>query len=145
MRDMKEGINKAIDSYDEHGVYVELTAREKELIEYGYIQCSLHIGYDMCTKGESFILGLQEMVIKNEAILQEENENSIYGICERILNITEDEIKEIEQIYTEQLNYVHTFKLATQKKQHKLGEYNKKVIDKLKDVKLFIEKGKTEE
>jgi hypothetical protein len=71
MRDMKQGINKAIDSYDEHGVSVELTDHEKELIEYGYVQCALQIGCDIVTKGESFMAGLQKMVVENDALKAE--------------------------------------------------------------------------
>lgn len=84
MRDMKEGINKAIGNYEEHGVYIELTAREKELIEYGYIQCSLHVGYDMMTKGENFIMGLQEMILENDEFKKKlENYKGIIEIIAR--------------------------------------------------------------
>ena len=61
MRDGREGINKAINEYEEHGIKVELTDKEKELIEYGYIQCMLQVGYDIGASNESFICGLQEL------------------------------------------------------------------------------------
>lgn len=142
MRDGKEGIKKAINDYDEHGVKVELTEREKSFIEYGYVQCMLQVGYDIATKSESFISGLQEMVIKNETILQEESENSIYGICEKVIAITNEEIKEIETICQEQINYISPLKMKTTKKQNDLGKYNKKVLDKLIQLKKLIENGK---
>lgn len=69
MRDMREGINKAIGLQEEditiHGG-TELSAHEKELIEHGYIQCALQIGSDIGMKSESFMGGLQEMVSENE-------------------------------------------------------------------------------
>lgn len=41
-----DGLNKAINEYEEHGISVELTEREKEMIEYGYTQALLHKGYE---------------------------------------------------------------------------------------------------
>jgi NTP pyrophosphatase (non-canonical NTP hydrolase) len=63
MKDMKNAINKAIDNYEDHGVKIEISEREKEFIEYGYIQCALQIGFDIMTKSESFISGLQQLTI----------------------------------------------------------------------------------
>lgn len=76
MRDMKQGINKAIADYEEDvklksGEELKdwnLSDESKELIEHGYIQCSLQIGYDIVTKGESFMVGLQEMVLENDEL-----------------------------------------------------------------------------
>lgn len=71
MRDMKEGIKKAIDQYEEDEIRKgrrKFTEHEKELIEYGYVQCSLQIGYDIVSKGESFMAGLQEMVLENDKL-----------------------------------------------------------------------------
>ena len=71
MRDMREGFKKAIDQYEEDEVRIcgnPLSEREKELIEYGYIQCSLQIGYDIISKSESFMDGLQEMVLENDEL-----------------------------------------------------------------------------
>ncbi|WP_312448208.1 hypothetical protein [Lacrimispora sp.] len=67
MRDMKEGIKKVIDMLEEDEIRkgrCHLTDSQKELIEYGYIQCSLQIGYDVVSKGESFMAGLQEMALE---------------------------------------------------------------------------------
>lgn len=145
MRDMKEGINKAIELQEEdikiHGG-TELSVRDKELIEHGYIQCALQIGTDIGMKNESFMIGLQEMVLRDATRKEEDAENQIYIILEKILEITPDEIKEIEDICNEQLNYSHPFKMATAEKQHKLGEYNKKVLDKLLALKNILEIGK---
>ncbi|MTK08427.1 MAG: hypothetical protein F8N38_15245 [Hungatella sp.] len=69
MRDMKEGIRKVTKQYEEDEVRINntsLSEKEKELIEYGYVQCSLQIGYDIVSKGDSFMVGLQEMVLKND-------------------------------------------------------------------------------
>ena len=141
MRDMKEGIKKAIDNYDEHGVSVELTEREKELIEYGYVQCALQIGYDIASKGESFMAGLQEMVLKCAAIDKADEENKIYDICGKVLAITEEEVKEVRAIAEKQKAYMHPFKLATANRQHELGEYNDRVINKLLELKEVIKSG----
>ncbi|WP_313069896.1 hypothetical protein [Lacrimispora sp.] len=73
MRDMKEGIKKVIDLLEEDKIRkgrCHLTDGQKELIEYGYIQCSLQIGYDIVSKGESFIAGLQEIVLENDNFLK---------------------------------------------------------------------------
>lgn len=36
------------------------------MIEYGYVQCSLQIGFDIVSKGDSFMVELQEMVLQND-------------------------------------------------------------------------------
>jgi|GEM_PF-2969073 len=93
MRDMREGINKAIEAQQEdikiHGG-AELSDRDKELIEHGYIQCALQIGSDIGMKKESFITGLHEMVlstayIKSKLKVFEVNEGDI------VLAFSEDE------------------------------------------------------
>lgn len=69
MRDMKEGIRKVTKQYEEDVVRINntiLSEKEKELIEYGYVQCSFQIGYDIVSKGDSFMVGLQEMVLRND-------------------------------------------------------------------------------
>lgn len=69
MRDMKDGIKKSIVQYEEDEVRTggsSLSEREKELIEYGYVQCSLQIGYDIVSKDDCFMVGLQEIVLENE-------------------------------------------------------------------------------
>lgn len=69
MRDMEEGIRKAIKQYEEDEIRINnsvLSEKEKGLIEYGYVQCSLQIGYDIVSKGDSFMVGLQELVLQND-------------------------------------------------------------------------------
>jgi len=144
MRDMREGWNKAITNYEDGESYklqeeVRLSDRDKEMIEYGYIQCSLQIGYDIVSKGESFMIGLQEMVLENEALKVTDRNNKIYSICEKVLTVSEDEIKEIDEICQKQINYISPLKMKTMRKQRKLGEYNKKILDKIIDLKKLLE------
>ena len=67
--------------------------------------------------------------------------NKIYEICEMVLEITDEEIKEIRDIAEGQKSYIHPLKLATQRWQHQLGEHNDRVIDALINLKTEIEKG----
>lgn len=75
MRDGKEGIKKAITDYEESEQYIrkdttwKLTEEEKELIEYGYVQCMLQVASDIGNKSESFITGLQEIVLGNRTVM----------------------------------------------------------------------------
>jgi hypothetical protein len=55
--------------------------------------------------------------------------------------LTEDDFKEATDIAEEQKNYIHPLKMATAKWQHELGEYNIKVINKLRELKTLIESG----
>lgn len=126
MRDGKEGINKEISDYEEHGKQVELTEREKSLIEYGYVQCMLQVGYDIGTKSESFICGLQEMVLELDSrrkldILNRlevtdwdcDSESLIYVLVKnselnklqlRLIGATEEDIKEMAECQDEDLD-----------------------------------------
>jgi hypothetical protein len=95
MRDMREGIKKVIDVLEEEKIRkgeCHLTDSQKELIEHGYIQCALQIGYDIVTKGESFITGLQDMAISTSYI---KTQIKVYEINEAdtVLALSEDEAK----------------------------------------------------
>lgn len=67
--------------------------------------------------------------------------NRIYKICKDALKITDEEIKEIQDVYTQQLQYMSPLKMATTRKQHKLGEYNKKVLEKIIELKILLKRG----
>jgi hypothetical protein len=64
MKDMRDGINKAIRN-KEVQIAIEkgqepLTERDRQMIEYGYSQCALDIMYDIATGSESFIVSLNK-------------------------------------------------------------------------------------
>ena len=118
MRDMREGINKAIELQEEdikiHGG-VELSDRDKELIEHGYIQCALQIGSDIGMKSESFVNGLREMVlsstyVKSQLKVFEINESEI------VMAITEDEAKEYYEANISEVNEDDILELDLDKK-----------------------------
>ena len=67
--------------------------------------------------------------------------NKIYEICEKVLQVTDEEIKEIRDIAEGQRLYLHPLKLATQHWQHQLGEHNDRVLDALINLKTELEKG----
>ena len=67
--------------------------------------------------------------------------NRIYKICEDAIKVTDEEIKEIQDVYTQQLQYMSPLKMATTRKQHELGEYNKKVLEKIIELKNLLKSG----
>ena len=68
-------------------------------------------------------------------------ENRIYRICEDVLKITEAEVEEIREVAKEQKEYFNPLKCATTAWQHKLGEYNENVLNKILELKALIESG----
>lgn len=62
MEDMRAGINKAIQNMELSSVIDKnqppLTERDKQMIEYGYMQCALDVTYDVATGNKSFITSL---------------------------------------------------------------------------------------
>ena len=60
--------------------------------------------------------------------------NKIYKICENVLEITDEEIAELTEVYEGQLAYCHPFKMATAEKQHKLGAHNRDVVNRLMEL-----------
>lgn len=69
----------------------------------------------------------------------------IYKICKDVVKVTDEEVAELRGIYKEQLAYTHPLKMATVGKQHRLGDYNRKVMRKLMELKKIIENGPEEE
>ena len=68
-------------------------------------------------------------------------QNRINKICKNIIAITDEEIKEMEGICEQQINYMSPLKMATTRKQNELGRYNQKVLDKLIDLRKLIKAG----
>lgn len=62
-------------------------------------------------------------------------------ICCTAAALTEEDFKEIEQIIEDQLAYNMPLQPTTTDWQHKLGEYNKRVLDKVRELKDLIAEG----
>lgn len=67
--------------------------------------------------------------------------NKIYNICEKILKITDEEVAEVREVVRQQTEYFSPFKMATTSWQHKLGEHNNNVLNKLLELKEILEQG----
>ena len=67
--------------------------------------------------------------------------NKIYKICEDILTITDEEIKELREIAEGQKNYNNPLRMATSGWQQKLGEHNDRVLDMIISLKKELEVG----
>ena len=59
-------------------------------------------------------------------------------ISKLILALTDDDFEQLEEMYNNQLNYFSPLKMATQNKQHALGEHNKSVVNGLKQLRETI-------
>ena len=68
-------------------------------------------------------------------------ENKIYKICEDVLTITDDEIKELREIAEGQKQYNNPLRMATSGWQQELGEHNDKVLDAIIALKKELEAG----
>ena len=68
-------------------------------------------------------------------------ENKIYTICEDVLTITDDEIKELREIAEGQKRYNNPLRMATSGWQQELGEHNDKVLDAIIALKKELEAG----
>lgn len=68
-------------------------------------------------------------------------ENKIYKICEDVLTITDDEIKELTEIAKGQKRYNNPLRMATSRWQQELGEHNDKVLDAIIALKKELEAG----
>ena len=66
-------------------------------------------------------------------------ENKIYKICEDVLTITDDEIKELREIAEGQKRYNNPLRMATSGWQQELGEHNDKVLDAIIALKKELE------
>lgn len=53
---------------------------------------------------------------------------NINTICKHVMALDDAYLGSLRNMAQGQLDYVHPLKLATQKKQHKLGEYNMRVV-----------------
>lgn len=67
----------------------------------------------------------------------------IYFIKNLLESVPDESWSDLDDMIEQQLSYQHPLKMATTMRQHALGEANKKVVDKLKELKeVFKESGK---
>ena len=67
-------------------------------------------------------------------------EKTINEICRLTTGITDKDFEELEEMAERQANYVHPLKMATAQRIREAGEYNKKVIPVLKELRnIFID------
>lgn len=66
----------------------------------------------------------------------------INDICMSVLNLTDDDFKEVENAVLRQKSYSHPLKNATVRWQHDLAEHNQKVLDIIRSLKSVLEQGK---
>lgn len=69
------------------------------------------------------------------------NIENIQNVCRQVLEISDNEFYSAIEIAEEQKEYFNPLKCATTDTQHKLGEYNDKVINKLLELKELLESG----
>lgn len=73
------------------------------------------------------------------------SEKTINEIRKLITSLTDEDFEELQEMAEEQANYIHPLKIATAQRIREAGEYNKKVIPVLKELRdIFIE-GKPKE
>ena len=65
----------------------------------------------------------------------------INAICEEILKLEEKDYKDAEQIINGQKKYISPLRPKTQAWQNELGEYNKKVVKKIKELHELLKTG----
>jgi|GEM_PF-3186485 len=67
--------------------------------------------------------------------------DKIKQICNDILSVTDEELKEAENVARNQMEYFSPLKNATMGWQYRLGEYNMEVLTVLRNLRDTIKKG----
>ncbi|WP_303997108.1 hypothetical protein [Desulfovibrio piger] len=67
--------------------------------------------------------------------------NKIADLCLLVHELTDEDFREADEIIHGQLEYCHPLKMATAGWQHQLGEHNRAVVAKLRELKEIIEQG----
>lgn len=78
---------------------------------------------------------IKEMVVKATTPT-----NKIEVICAAVMEITDDEIKAIEEMIKKQKEF-NSADIQFTIHQHKLGRYNESVLNKIRDIRNTIEEG----
>lgn len=66
----------------------------------------------------------------------------IYKIRVLLDSITDEDFEELNDMVEGQITYNQPLKIATTQKSNMLGQYNKKVVDSLKDLKKIFDEGR---
>lgn len=64
----------------------------------------------------------------------------IYKIAEILRNITDNDIKQLEEMYKGQQEYSHPLKMGTVREQHELGNHNEKMVNCIKELRYLVTK-----
>jgi hypothetical protein len=67
--------------------------------------------------------------------------NIVYGICRKVVKITDEELAELEEVAKTQLGYLSPLKCATMGWQHALGNHNLAVVAKVRELRDLIVQG----
>ena len=73
------------------------------------------------------------------------SEKTINEICKLVASLTDEDFEELEEMAERQANYVHPLKMATAQRIREAGEYNKKLIPILKELRDAFIEGKPKE
>lgn len=64
--------------------------------------------------------------------------NKLNLIAQELINMTEDELKQVEKDIHYQLNYIQPLKPAETKRIRKIGEHNLKILNAFKELRRVI-------
>lgn len=67
--------------------------------------------------------------------------NPIAPLCKKVLQVTDEDIAEIERIAKDQMDFVHPLKNGTASRLHRLGEHNLNVLEGIRALRETIRKG----
>ena len=67
--------------------------------------------------------------------------NAINDVCIKILNLSDQDFEEMQKTINEQKAFISPLRMATTAYKHKLGEYNARVLNKLRDLREALRSG----
>lgn len=68
--------------------------------------------------------------------------HAINEVCMAVLALADTDFEEMEAVIKDQQEYNHPLKMATTLRQGELAEHNRRVLDKVKELKAVLESGK---
>lgn len=71
------------------------------------------------------------------------NTKTIHTLCRKVAKITDAELADVEMMAAEQTNYAHPLKMATATRVRGAGNYNQRVVAKLRELRDTILAGLT--
>lgn len=67
--------------------------------------------------------------------------DKINKICKAVLKLSDEDFEQVKQMVQGQSNYINPLKPATSERQQKLGDYNTRVLNAMRDLREIIKKG----